>query len=101
MSQRSRLRAHLDMSRRTFHAAGWPPHEKNVTASTESAKNRPRRQFCAPADLAVEAGVVGPDLAPDLLGEHGEREDVETELPRGARRPGELLRQRLDEPVEM
>ena len=32
----------------------------------------------AAADLPVEAfvGVVGPDLAPDLLGEAGEREDV-------------------------
>src|SRR5262245_27013788 len=32
----------------------------------------------AAADLAVESlgGVVGPDLAPDLLGERGEGEDV-------------------------
>jgi hypothetical protein len=33
---------------------------------------------CAATDLTVEAfdGVVGPDLAPDFLGERGERRDV-------------------------
>ncbi len=57
----------------------------------------------AAADLAVEAfvGVVGPDLAPDLLGEIGEGEDVGAGGLEVLCDRGELLGQGVDDPVEL
>ena len=57
----------------------------------------------AAADLAVEAfvGVVGPDLAPDLLGERGEGEDVGAGGLEVVGDGGELLGQGVDDPVEL
>ena len=52
----------------------------------------------APSDLAVEplGWVVGPDLAPDLLGEHGEREDVGARVVEMLGDRGEFLGQGLE-----
>ena len=57
----------------------------------------------AAADLAVEplVGVVGPDLAPDLLGERGEGEDVGAGVLEVVGHGGELLGQGVDDPVEL
>ena len=57
----------------------------------------------AAADLAVEAfvGVVGPDLAPDLLGERGEGEDVGAGVLEVLGDGGELLGQGVEDPVEL
>ena len=57
----------------------------------------------AAADLAVESlvGVVRPDLAPDLLGERGERQDVGAGVLEVLGDGGELLVQGVDDPVEL
>jgi len=57
----------------------------------------------AAADLAVETfvGVVGPDLAPDLLGERREREDVGPGLFEVVSHRGKLLGQGVDDAVEL
>ena len=57
----------------------------------------------ASADFAVEAlvGVVGPDLAPELLGEHGDREDVGACAVEVVGHGGQLLGQGVDDAVEL
>jgi hypothetical protein len=57
----------------------------------------------AASDLAVETfvGVVGPDLAPDLLGEGGEGEDVGAGFLEVLGDRGKLLGQRVDDAVEL
>ena len=57
----------------------------------------------AAADLPVEpfVGVVGPDLAPDLLGEGGEREDVGAGVVEVVGDGGQLVGQGVEDPVEL
>ena len=57
----------------------------------------------AAADLAVEplVGVVGPDLASDLLGERGEGEDVGPGFHEVLGHRGELVGQGVDDAVEL
>lgn len=54
-------------------------------------------------DLPVESllGVVGPDLAPNLLGEDGEREDVRAGFFEVLGDLGQFLGQGLDDAVEL
>ena len=55
----------------------------------------------APADFLVEPflGVVRPDLAPDLLGERGERQQVRAGVFEVLCDFGELVGQRVDDPI--
>ncbi len=57
----------------------------------------------AAADLAVESlvGVVGPDLAPHLLGEGGEREDVGAGVVEVLGDGGQLAGEGVDDAVEL
>jgi hypothetical protein len=55
----------------------------------------------APPDLLVEPlpGVVGPDLAPDLFGERGERQQVRPGGFEVVGDLGELVGERVDDPI--
>ncbi len=57
----------------------------------------------AAADLPVEAflGVIGPDLTPGLLRKYGEREHVGPGGLQMVRDPGQLLLQRVQDPIEL